>query len=220
MSLSKFFSSLEKLPSLHLGPYKEYYPEDVSPPKRAKSVGGVKFSSFSSSSSPSPSPSSARPMVGLLSPKPSPDRAMHDSISPLLDHGIMERMANLSLGCLCLSCPGRWPHHHAPAGPGSTGGTSPGAPQGGCTGASAAGPSGSSRKLPFGHGPVGPRFEEGPVKEGCCEPDCSSGSQGEGGPMTRLLKGQPSAVLSRRCCHPIRHCPELPGPGSNSPGPS
>ncbi|GAA0160311.1 hypothetical protein LIER_16893 [Lithospermum erythrorhizon] len=64
--------------------------------KRAKSVEGVKFAS--SSSSLPPSPYSARPVVGLLSPRPSLDKAMYNALSPLLDQWIMQRIANLVLG--------------------------------------------------------------------------------------------------------------------------
>ncbi|GAA0145827.1 hypothetical protein LIER_05926 [Lithospermum erythrorhizon] len=56
----------------------------VSPPcKRAKSAFGVKVDS--PSPSPHASPSSTRRNVGLLSPKPSLDKALHDALSPLLD---------------------------------------------------------------------------------------------------------------------------------------
>ncbi|GAA0168548.1 hypothetical protein LIER_23239 [Lithospermum erythrorhizon] len=69
----------------------------MSPPrKRTKSVGGMKFPY--PSSSPSHSPSSVKPVVGRLLPRPSPDEAMYHALSPLLDQGIMQRMANLGLG--------------------------------------------------------------------------------------------------------------------------
>ncbi|GAA0156411.1 hypothetical protein LIER_13920 [Lithospermum erythrorhizon] len=69
-----------------------------SPRKREKSAGGVKFASPSSPVSPPASPSSARPIVGLLSPKPSPEKTMHEALTRLLDQGIMWRMTNLGLG--------------------------------------------------------------------------------------------------------------------------
>ncbi|GAA0145480.1 hypothetical protein LIER_05663 [Lithospermum erythrorhizon] len=46
--------------------------------KRSKSAGGVKFSSPSFLCS-------ERPVIALISPMPSPDRATHDSLLPLLD---------------------------------------------------------------------------------------------------------------------------------------
>ncbi|GAA0158926.1 hypothetical protein LIER_15831 [Lithospermum erythrorhizon] len=68
------------------------------PPKRAKSAGGMKFAS--PSSSPPPPSSFSRPVLGLLSPRPTPDEAMHHALTPLLDQGIMQRMSNLGLGPL------------------------------------------------------------------------------------------------------------------------
>ncbi|GAA0184770.1 hypothetical protein LIER_32058 [Lithospermum erythrorhizon] len=65
------------------------------PPKRAKFVGGVTFASLSSS--PPPPSSSSRPVVGLLSHRPTPDEAMHHALTPLLEQGIMQRMYNLGL---------------------------------------------------------------------------------------------------------------------------
>ncbi|GAA0152416.1 hypothetical protein LIER_37489 [Lithospermum erythrorhizon] len=66
-----------------------------SPPtKRAKALGGVKYAC------PSPLVSlstSARPMTGALSPKPFPDRAVHNALSPLLDQGVIQSMANLGV---------------------------------------------------------------------------------------------------------------------------
>ncbi|GAA0166935.1 hypothetical protein LIER_40278 [Lithospermum erythrorhizon] len=68
-----------------------------SPRKRSKSVGGVKFA-FPSSSPPY-SPSSIKPVVDLLSLRPTPtNKAMHDALFPLLDRGIMQRMARLGPG--------------------------------------------------------------------------------------------------------------------------
>ncbi|GAA0145577.1 hypothetical protein LIER_05744 [Lithospermum erythrorhizon] len=55
------------------------------PPMRAKYAGGLKFAS--PSSSPPPSPSSTRLVVVLLSLKPSPDRAIHDALSPFWKWG-------------------------------------------------------------------------------------------------------------------------------------
>ncbi|GAA0187434.1 hypothetical protein LIER_34722 [Lithospermum erythrorhizon] len=46
---------------------------------RAKVIGGVKYAS---PSPPASSSTSARPATGILSPKPSPDSAMHDAPSP------------------------------------------------------------------------------------------------------------------------------------------
>ncbi|GAA0156647.1 hypothetical protein LIER_14092 [Lithospermum erythrorhizon] len=49
--------------------------------KRSKSVGGVKFSSMPSS------PFFDRHVVAIMSHMPSPDRANHDALLPLLDQG-------------------------------------------------------------------------------------------------------------------------------------
>ncbi|GAA0185226.1 hypothetical protein LIER_32514 [Lithospermum erythrorhizon] len=64
------------------------------PPKRANALEGVKYACPSPTASPS---TSGREISGALSHKPTPDRAMHASLSPLLDQGVMQRMANLAL---------------------------------------------------------------------------------------------------------------------------
>ncbi|GAA0144676.1 hypothetical protein LIER_05061 [Lithospermum erythrorhizon] len=121
------------------------------PMKNAKVVGEVKYAC----PSPPPSPStSTRQVMGVLSPNPSPNRAMHDALLTLLDQGIMQRMA--SLGRLRLACPLRWPHPAVPTCLRPARGVSPGAPRGRCTIAGAAGPPESSQQLPLGHGLEGP----------------------------------------------------------------
>ncbi|GAA0183590.1 hypothetical protein LIER_30972 [Lithospermum erythrorhizon] len=68
----------------------------LSPPhKRVKAIGVVKYACHSPPTSPS---TSVRPTTGALSPKPSPDKAMHDALTPLLDQAALQSMANLGLG--------------------------------------------------------------------------------------------------------------------------
>ncbi|GAA0161141.1 hypothetical protein LIER_17528 [Lithospermum erythrorhizon] len=93
------------------------------PCQRAKSTGGVKFASPFSSPPPCPS----RPVVGLLSPRPTPEKATHDALSPLLDQGIMQRMAT----CLHLLRFSRWSHYPVLAYLGPERKTSPRASQSG-----------------------------------------------------------------------------------------
>ncbi|GAA0172846.1 hypothetical protein LIER_26586 [Lithospermum erythrorhizon] len=54
------------------------------PSKRAKVIGGVKYAFPSNPASPS---TSTRLTIGALSAKPSPDRAMYDTLTLLLDQG-------------------------------------------------------------------------------------------------------------------------------------
>ncbi|GAA0158439.1 hypothetical protein LIER_38652 [Lithospermum erythrorhizon] len=123
------------------------------PPKRAKTTREVKFSS------PPPSSSLTRPVVGLLSQRASPERAMHDSLSPLLDQGIMQRITNLGLGpqasheasrmwlkATSASGSSRLSHRSVPIEPGPARRAGPRAPQAGSAGAGATGPPRSTRR--------------------------------------------------------------------------
>ncbi|GAA0144498.1 hypothetical protein LIER_04929 [Lithospermum erythrorhizon] len=75
--------------------------EVLSSPKRAKSLGGVKYLSFP----PTSRSTFGRPMARVLCPRASPDRAMHEALAPFLDQGVMRRMANLGLGSRLLTRP-------------------------------------------------------------------------------------------------------------------
>ncbi|GAA0142352.1 hypothetical protein LIER_03271 [Lithospermum erythrorhizon] len=50
------------------------------PPSKGQNLQGAKFASPSS-------PSSERLVVGLLAPRPSPNKAVHDTLLPLVDQG-------------------------------------------------------------------------------------------------------------------------------------
>ncbi|GAA0174616.1 hypothetical protein LIER_27972 [Lithospermum erythrorhizon] len=148
----------------------------LPPPKRAKAAGGVKYACPSPPASPS---TFARLVTGVLSPKSSQDRAMHDA---LLDQGIMHRMASLGLGRLYFACAARWTHPSVPADPRPARGASPGALQAGCIRVGATGPPRSGQQLPLGHGFEGPCTSEGPSGERSCQPSCLHRLPGEGRP--------------------------------------
>ncbi|GAA0145822.1 hypothetical protein LIER_05921 [Lithospermum erythrorhizon] len=66
-----------------------------SPPiKRAKSAGGEVLLP----SSPFAPPSSRRPVVGLLAPRPSPDKVVHYALLPVLDQEVVQRVTRLIPG--------------------------------------------------------------------------------------------------------------------------
>ncbi|GAA0176584.1 hypothetical protein LIER_42099 [Lithospermum erythrorhizon] len=149
------------------------------PRKRAESAGGVKLTSPYSSPPPSPS----RPIVGLLSPRLTPDKTTYDALAPLLDQGIMQRMANPGFGpkapheasrlwlqAASTSQTGRSAHHPVPANHRFERGAGSEAPQGRSAGGGVVGPSPPSQQLPLGYGPAGPIPEAVPGREGCRRP--------------------------------------------------
>ncbi|GAA0153722.1 hypothetical protein LIER_11892 [Lithospermum erythrorhizon] len=204
-----------------------------SPPcKRAKSAGGVKYAS------PSPSPpaslSSAKPIVGLLSPRPTLDKAMHGAFSPSwtkgpcrgwliwalvlsfpLFDGSDSSLASF-LGRLRLSSFSSWSHHPVSGNPGLERRTGPEVPQSGGDRAGVVGSSPISQQSPLGYFSAGSRPEESPGGEGRCRPSRFCCSSGEGGPAARLHLGQPFAMPLHRCHCPIGLCSELSGLESNT----
>ncbi|GAA0173056.1 hypothetical protein LIER_26753 [Lithospermum erythrorhizon] len=191
----------------------------ASPPcKRAKSAGGVKFSS--PSYFPPAFPSSVRPSVGLLPPTRQLGCGYRYSsafcfkllflLNPSLPDDTDPPPPFPPLGHLYFTASSKWSFYPLPD-PGPDRGAGPRANQGGSTGARAAGSPPPTQQPPLGYGLAGARTEEGLGREGYHGPSRPCCSSGEGGPAARLLPGQAPEMPPYWCCCPIGLCSVFSG---------